>query len=110
MAGPLTIRNGKQSENVDKFVCTILYCGMATTVRISPHSHILLGELSRVTGSPMTEILDAALEGYRRQRLLDQANAAYEVLATDAAAWDSYRQEVESLDATASDGLKKLKV
>jgi hypothetical protein len=41
---------------------------------------------------------------------LDQANAAYQVLATDAPAWDAYRQEVESLDATASDGLKKLKV
>lgn len=110
MAGPLTVRNGYQSENVDRSVYTTLYSGMATTVRISPHSHILLGELSRVTGSPMTEILDAALEGYRRQCLLDQANAAYEVLATDAQAWDAYRQEVESLDATASDGLKKLKV
>ncbi len=57
----------------------------------------------------MTEVLDAALEGYRRQRLLDQANAAYEALATDAVAWESYRQEVDSLDATASDGLEKLK-
>lgn len=58
----------------------------------------------------MTEVLEAALEGYRRQRLLDQANAAYEALATDSAAWDSYRQEVDSLDATAADGLEKLKV
>ena len=82
---------------------------MATTVRITPRSHELLSELARETGSPMTEVLDAALEGYRRQRLLDQANTAYEALATDADAWDSYRQEVESLDATASDGLKKLK-
>ena len=48
---------------------------MATTVRITQNSHVLLGELARETGSPMTEILDAALEGYRRQRLLDQANA-----------------------------------
>lgn len=58
----------------------------------------------------MTEILDAALESYRRQRLLDQANAAYEALATDAAGWDSYRQEVDSLDAPVADGLEKLKI
>ena len=86
-----------------------LYCAMATTVRITPHGHVLLGELARETGSPMTEILDAALESYRRQRLLDQANTAYDALAMDSAAWDSYRQEVDSLDATASDGLEKLK-
>ena len=82
---------------------------MATTVRITPHSHELLGELARETGSPMTEVLDAALEGYRRQRLLDQANAAYEALASDAVAWAYYRQEVDSFESTASDGLEKLK-
>ncbi len=83
---------------------------MATTVRITPRSHALLGELARETGSPMTEVLDAALEGYRRQRLLDQANAAYEGLATDDGAWHAYRQEVDSLNGTVSDGLEKLKV
>jgi len=78
---------------------------MAITVKISSRSQKLLGELARETGSPMTEVLDAALEGYRRQRLLDQANTAYEALAADSAAWDSYRQEVDSLDATIADGL-----
>jgi hypothetical protein len=82
---------------------------MAITVKISSRSHELLGELARETGSTMTEVLDAALEGYRRQRLLDQANTAYEALAADSAAWDSYRQEVDSLDATVADGLEKLK-
>lgn len=40
----------------------------------------------------------------------NQANAAYEALATDAAGWDSYRREVDSLDATVADGMEKLKV
>ena len=83
---------------------------MATTVRISPHSRELLGELARDTGSPMTDVLDAALESYRRQRLLDQANAAYEAIATDSVAWEDYRRELESLDGTVSDGLEHLKV
>jgi hypothetical protein len=99
----------ERNEIVDSFVHTRLYSIMATTVRITPHSHELLGELARETGSPMTEVLDAALEGYRRQRLLDQANTAYEALAADSTAWNSYRQEVDSLDATVADGLEKLK-
>lgn len=82
---------------------------MAITVKISSRSHKLFGELARETGSPMTEVLDAALEGYRRQRLLDQANMAYEALATDSEAWDSYRKEVDSLMPLPPTGWKNSK-
>ena len=78
---------------------------MPSTVRISSRGHKLLGELARQTGSTMTDILDAALEGYRRQQFLQQANAAYSALSTNPSAWASYREDMDSLEGTLADGL-----
>jgi hypothetical protein len=54
----------------------------------------------------MTDVLDAALETYRRHRFLAQAAAAYETLATDPAAARDYRREINDLDGTSADGLQ----
>lgn len=80
---------------------------MPATVRISNQGHALLGELAIQTRSTMTEVLDAALDLYRRHRFLQQANDAYAVLADDAAALASYREELAALDATVMDGLEE---
>lgn len=55
----------------------------------------------------MTDVLDAALESYRRQQFLQQANAAYAALAEDSAASKAYGEEMDSLDGTLGDGLEK---
>jgi len=78
---------------------------MPTTVRISDAGRSLLGELARQSSSSMTEVLDAALDLYRRHRFLQQANEAYSLLAADLQASASYRADLSSLDGTLADGL-----
>jgi predicted transcriptional regulator len=73
---------------------------MPSTVRISDHGRDLLGQLAEQTGSTMTEVLDAALESYRRQHFLQEANRAYAALAEDAAASKNYREELNALEST----------
>lgn len=76
---------------------------MAATVRISETGRNLLAQLAREADSSMTDVLDAALESYRRQRFLAEAAAAYESLAADSAA--DYRRELADMDGTSADGL-----
>ena len=80
---------------------------MPATVRISDTGRILLTQMAREAGTSMTEVLDAALETYRRQRFLAQAAAAYEAFANDPASSASYRRELESLDGLAADGIEE---
>ncbi len=54
----------------------------------------------------MTDVLDAALESYRRQHFLQRANLAYAVLAEDSVAFKAYRDENSSLDGTLNDRLE----
>jgi hypothetical protein len=76
---------------------------MPTTVRISNRGKELLAQLSQEAHTTMTDVLDAALDSYRRQRFLEQASLAYARLSPDAAA--DYRREIASLDTTSNDGL-----
>ena len=78
---------------------------MSATVRISNHGRSLLGDLATQTSSTMTEVLDSALELYRRHRFLQAANEAYAVLAEDPAASASYQSELRNLEGTLGDGL-----
>jgi hypothetical protein len=77
---------------------------MATTVRISNRGRELLAQLSQEADTTMTEVLDSALESYRRQRFLEQAALAYDKLSTDVL--DDYHRETTSLDSTNNDGLE----
>lgn len=77
----------------------------SATVRISPKGHQILTLLAAKTRSTMPEILDEALESYRRQKFLEDANTAYDALRKDKKAWQAYRKELAALDGTLSDGL-----
>jgi hypothetical protein len=74
------------------------------TVRISKEAKGILAQIAKETETSMTDVLDLALESYRRQRFLEQASAAYSTLPADSAA--EYRQDIASLDAVAGDGLE----
>jgi hypothetical protein len=50
----------------------------------------------------MTDVLDAALDSYRRQRFLEQASLAYASLSTDS----DFQREIAALDNTSNDGLE----
>ena len=51
-----------------------------TTMRISLRAHDVLQELAETSGSSMQEVLEQAIERYRRQQLLEATNAAYAAL------------------------------
>jgi len=52
----------------------------------------------------MQTILDLAIEGYRRQRFLQEANAAYASLRSNPKAWKAELNERREWDATMADG------
>jgi predicted transcriptional regulator len=78
----------------------------ATTVRISPKGHALLRRLATASEASMSEVLDQALETYRRQKFLEEAGAAYDTLRRDPQAWKKHQSEMSEWEATLGDGLK----
>jgi predicted transcriptional regulator len=79
---------------------------MATTsVRIDSTTRDTLRQLARESGVPMREVLERAVESYRRQRFVEEANAAYAALQADSQAWREELKEREAWDATLADGL-----
>ena len=77
----------------------------APTVRISEASHQVLKELAGQTGQTMMEVLDKALDAYRRKVFFDQMNAGYAELRADPQAWAEHLAERQLWDATLMDGL-----
>lgn len=77
----------------------------AHTVRISKKAHDELRELSRQYGESMQTVLDYAIEELRRKRFFEQANAAYEELRSEPAAFQEYMAERELWENTLADGL-----
>lgn len=75
------------------------------TTRISATAHGILREMSRAEGKPMLALLDEAVEALRRQRFLEQLNAAYAGLRADPHAWEAIEAERRAWDATLADGL-----
>jgi hypothetical protein len=75
------------------------------TVPISEASHRTLQELAAKTGQPVNEILDRAIDAYRRKVFFDQLNAAYAALRADPAAWAEVEAERASMAGSLLDGL-----
>jgi predicted DNA-binding protein len=76
-------------------------------IRISALAKATLRELARQEGKPMQAVLDEAIEHYQRERLLDEANAAYARLKSDPKAWQEELAERKQWDVTLADGLEK---
>jgi hypothetical protein len=53
----------------------------------------------------MQAVIRSALEVYRRQRFLDEVNAAYADLQRDPRSWEAFKGEGAIWDQTLSDGL-----
>ena len=77
----------------------------APTVRISEASHQLLKQLAEQTGQTMTDVLDKALDAYRRKLFFEQLNAGYAELRADPQAWAEHVAERKRWGATLMDGL-----
>ncbi len=76
------------------------------TVRISRSAHATLRSLAAENDESMTEILDKAIEAYRRASFLAGLNEDFAALRQDRAAWEEEQQERKAWDATLSDGLE----
>jgi predicted transcriptional regulator len=80
----------------------------AATVRISPKGHRILSQLAAESKASMPEVLEEALEAFRRRRFLEQAAAAYDSLAVDAAGTAAYGEELASMEGALGDGLDRV--
>jgi hypothetical protein len=79
---------------------------MSETVRIRPETHAKLRALSERTGEAMPDLLDKAVEIYRRRQFLAECNRAFRSLKDDPAAWAEELKERQAWDSTLSDGLE----
>jgi len=77
----------------------------APTVRITEASHQILKKLADETGQTMMEVLNKALDAYRRKLFFDQMNTGYAELQADPEAWAEHLAERKLWDATLMDGL-----
>lgn len=74
------------------------------TTRISEESHRILKELSAREGKTQQEIIEKALEAYRRRLFLESANAAYERLRNDDGTWQEEIAERRLWDTAGKTG------
>jgi hypothetical protein len=74
-------------------------------IRISPHSKAILRELAEHDGRPMQNVLDEAIEQYRRDRFFREVDESYARLQADPEAWQEELDERRLWDATMADGL-----
>ena len=77
----------------------------ALTVRISETAHQILKELAEQSGQTMMDVLDKALDEYRRKILFEQMNAGYAARRADPESWAEAEVERKLWDNTLMDGL-----
>jgi len=73
------------------------------TVRINQKSHNILRKIASKEGKPMQAIIETAIEEYRRQRFLYEANAAYAALRNDPKKWKEELAERKEWEFTMTD-------
>lgn len=74
------------------------------TVRINQKAHNILRKMASAERKPMQAILETAIEEYRRQQFLHEANAAYAALRNDPKRWKEELAERKEWDSTLIDG------
>jgi hypothetical protein len=77
------------------------------TVIISESAHQLLQQLADLEKTSTEVVLDRALEVYRREVFLRQANVAFADLKSNEEAWKEELEERELWDNTVADGMKE---
>jgi hypothetical protein len=77
----------------------------ATIIAISEAAHQILQDIAEQTGQSLTDIVDKALDAYRRKLFFEQLNAGYAALRADPKAWTEELEERTLWDATLMDGL-----
>ena len=78
----------------------------SATVRISKGTRDTLRDLAIKSEESMQTIIDRAIEGYRRQSFIEQANKAYSALRDNPEAWETELKERGEWEATLADNQK----
>ncbi len=78
----------------------------SATVRISKGTRDTLRALAVKSEESMQTIIDRAIEGYRRQSFIEQANKAYSALRENPEAWETELKERLEWEATLADNQK----
>jgi len=76
-------------------------------VSISEKSHRIIRQISETEGLALSEVLDEAVESYRRQKFLSQTNQAFQKLKEDENAWREELAERELWAQTSADGIER---
>lgn len=80
---------------------------MAQTARISRRSDLIIQEMISLTGHSKVEVIEHALETYRRNERMRLMNEAYKSLHSNKTAWEEELKEREELEGTIADGLEE---
>lgn len=78
----------------------------SVTVRVDRGTRDSLDQLARYLGTTMQAVAAHAVEAYRRQVLIDDANAAYARLRADPDAAQEFDQEHELFEQALGDGIE----
>ncbi|MGQ0826706.1 MAG: hypothetical protein ACT4OX_17055 [Actinomycetota bacterium] len=66
---------------------------MSTTIRVSEQTRDRFAELAKITGRPMTELLDEAADALERRVFFDRLSARYSELRDEPDVWSEIETE-----------------
>jgi predicted transcriptional regulator len=78
----------------------------STSIRIDEQALAVLRELAKKQRQPVQTVLKQAIDSYRREKFLEEANAAFVAVRSNPEAWNAEEQERDLWDRTSRDGLE----
>jgi len=78
----------------------------STNMRVYDKTYSQIDKIAHQLKISKQEALDQAVENYRRELFLKEANNAYAALRNDIEAWHNEKEEREDWDYTIQDGLE----
>lgn len=78
----------------------------STTVRVKAHVHAQINELAKEMDESIQDVIEEAIEAFRRQRMIEAHNRAYAALRADPGRWKAELAEREVWDEAVADGLE----
>jgi hypothetical protein len=76
---------------------------MSTTIRVSEQTRDRFARLAVLTGQPMTQLLDEAVDALERRVFFDRLEARFDALRDDPVAWAEIEAERATESATVRD-------
>lgn len=76
------------------------------TARISEETHKKLKYLSEMCDEKIIEIIEEAVERYRREKMMDRVNEEYRKLRENKELWEIELKERREWDVTLMDGIE----